>query len=181
MRAEFMFALPILMGAVFGALLHRGRVTTSSVVSDQFNRRDNAAFKLLLSAILVGGIGVTTLVHFGQTHFMPKDTNLLAVVLGAALFGVGMTMLGYCPGTAIAASATGSLHALAGVGGMIVGAILFALSFDWIAAHILPVLAYGKIRLPEITGTPDAFWFGLLAAIGTIGLVWAEKGGKSDH
>ena len=171
----FLSLLPIAMGAAFGALLHRGRVTSCHVVADQFALRDNAPLKLLGSAIIVGGVGVTALVHLGAAHFMPKDANLLAVVLGAALFGIGMTVLGYCPGTAIAAAGTGSIHAAVGVAGMIAGAIAFALSYDWIATHLLPVLALGKLRLPDVTGIPDGVWFAILAAAAVMLMHFAEQ------
>ena len=78
-----------------------------------------------------------------------------AVGLGAAIFGVGMVLYGYCPGTGLAAVATGRLDALAGLAGMIVGGFAYALTFDWVAAHILPVGAYGKLRLPELLGLPE--------------------------
>ena len=40
----------------------------------------------------------------------------------------------------------------------------YALTFDWVAAHILPVGAYGKLRLPELLGLPEwACYAGLLA------------------
>ena len=39
---------------------------------------------------------------------------------------------------------------------MVAGAILYALSFDWLKSHVLNVWKFGKIRLPDITGVPDA-------------------------
>jgi Trk-type K+ transport system membrane component len=38
---------------------------------------------------------------------------------------------------------------------MILGGIAYALTFDWVAANILPVGAYGKLRLPELLGLPE--------------------------
>lgn len=85
--------------------------------------------------------------------------------LGAVLFGIATAINGYCPGTALAASATGSLHALAGVFGMLAGAIAFALSFDWIKANILPIGASGAVRLPDLSAISDPVWFAALVAI----------------
>lgn len=84
---------------------------------------------------------------------------MLGVVLGAVLFGIGMVLYGYCPGTGVAALATGSLHALVGFAGMLVGGVLYALSFTWVEAHIQKVAALGKVRLPDLTGVPDWGWF----------------------
>lgn len=69
------------------------------------------------------------------------------MVLGALLFGIGMVIYGYCPGTGVAAMATGKLDAAAGFLGMLAGAALYALSYDWIAANILPIGNLGKMRL----------------------------------
>ncbi len=101
-----------------------------------------------------------------------KDANLRGIILGGIIFSIGMVMYGYCPGTALVASATGSVHALIGVFGMIAGAILFALSFDWLQHHILNIWSYGGARLPALTGIPDSIWLsGLLVFTGVILLV----------
>jgi uncharacterized protein len=81
------------------------------------------------------------------------------------MFGVGMVLYGYCPGTGVAAIATGSLHAMVGFIGMLGGAILYAFSYSWAEAHIQRVAALGKVRLPEVTGIPDGAWFALLAVV----------------
>lgn len=156
--------LALAVGFAFGWLLHRGKVTDSNVVCDQFRFRDFTVLKIMLSAIVVGGAGVLVLVHSGHAHYYIKEANLLAVVVGAVLFGMGMVLYGYCPGTGLAALATGSVHAFVGALGMVAGAILYALSFNWVKAHILGVWAFGKIRLPEITGIPDGLWLAVLAA-----------------
>jgi uncharacterized protein len=82
-----------------------------------------------------------------------------------ARFGVGMVLYGYCPGTGVAAIATGSLHALTGFAGMLLGGVLYALSFTWVEVHIQKVAALGKLRLPDISGIPDWGWFAILIAI----------------
>ena len=167
--------LALLIGFAFGWLLNRGRVTSFNVIENQFRLRDFTVLKVMLTAIVVGGVGVLALIHFGDAKYYVKDANLLGVSLGAALFGVGMVIYGYCPGTGIAAIATGSVHALLGAFGMIFGAIVYALTFDWVKPHILSVWALGKVRLPDITGVPDAVWFIGLAAVGAALFLWVER------
>lgn len=153
----------VLFGAVFGVLLHRGGVACHAVIVNQFRFRDFTVLKIMLTAIVVGGLGVLALNSAGLANLHIKAANLLGIVLGAGIFGVGMATLGYCPGTAIAAAAAGSVHALAGLAGAIVGGVLYAFSFPWISAKILPVGALGKVRLPEVTGIPAWLWFTGLA------------------
>jgi len=153
----------VLLGAVFGVLLHRGGVACHAVIVNQFRFRDFTVLKIMLTAIIVGGLGVLALNSAGLANLHIKAANLLGIVLGAGIFGVGMATLGYCPGTAIAAAAAGSVHALAGLAGAIVGGVLYAFSFPWISSKILPVGALGKVRLPDVTGIPAWLWFTGLA------------------
>jgi uncharacterized membrane protein YedE/YeeE len=163
------------MGFAFGFLLHRGRMTSCDVISNQFCLRDFRVLKVLLTTIVVGGIGVLVLVDTGNAKYAVKDADLLGVVLGAVLFGIGMAVYGYCPGSGLAAIATGSVHALVGAFGMIAGAIVYALTFDWVKANVLKVWTLGKVRLPDLTGIPDAVWFSGLAVASVIFFVWVER------
>ena len=155
----------VLFGALFGVLLHRGGVANYNVIVNQFRLRDFTVLKIMLTAIIVGGLGVLALNSAGLANYHIKAANMLGIVLGAALFGVGMVVYGYCPGTAIAAAAAGSVHAIVGLIGTVVGGTLYAFSFPWIAKTLLPVGALGKVRLPEVTGVPALVWFGALIAI----------------
>ncbi|HZL77226.1 MAG TPA: YeeE/YedE thiosulfate transporter family protein [Candidatus Limnocylindrales bacterium] len=156
-------ALPL--GIIFGVLLHRGGVANYNVIVNQFRFKDFTVLKVMFTAIIVGGIGVLLLKSTGHAQYHIKPANMLGVALGATLFGVGMVLYGYCPGTGVAAMATGSLHAMVGFVGMLVGGVLYALSFTWVEAHVQSVAALGKVRLPDITGVPDWGWFVILSAI----------------
>jgi uncharacterized membrane protein YedE/YeeE len=164
-------ALAVVFGFAFGWLLHRGRVTSYDTILNQFRLRDFTVLKVMLTAIVVGGIGVLALTQTGYAKFHVRDANMLATIVGAAIFGVGMVLYGYCPGTGLAAIATGSVHALIGAFGMLAGAILYAFSFDWVRANILSVWKLGKVTLPEMMGvTPLAMYIGL--AVFAVAFFW---------
>jgi hypothetical protein len=160
--------LAVVFGFIFGLLLQRGRVANYNTIVNQFRLKDFTVLKVMFTAIVVGGIGVLVLHRLGYAAYHIKPANMLGVVLGAGIFGVGMVTYGYCPGTGIAAVATGSVHALVGFAGMLAGGILYALSFSWVNEHILGVAALGKVRLPDVTGIADWIWFIILAAIAAI-------------
>lgn len=166
--------LAIPMGVIFGVLLHRGGVANYNVIVNQFRFRDFTVLKVMFTAILVGGVGVLVLHQFGHAAYHIKPANMAGVTLGAALFGVGMVLYGYCPGTGVAALATGSVHAVTGFAGMLLGGVLYALSFAWVESHIQKIAALGKLRLPEVTGIPDWGWFGMLAAVAAGVFWWIE-------
>lgn len=165
--------LAVIFGALFGVLLHRGNVVNYNTIVNQFRLRDFTVVKVMLTAVVVGGIGVYALSLMGLASFHIKSADLLGVGLGAALFGVGMVLYGYCPGTGVAAIGTGSIHATVGALGMLLGGILYALSFAWVRDNILTVASLGKVRLPDITGIPDGVWYAALCvmAIGVFMLI----------
>lgn len=167
--------LAVLFGAVFGFLLHRGRVADYNTIVRQFLFRDFTVLKIMLTAIIVGGVGVFALVNLGYAKFHIKDADMLAVALGAAIFGVGMVLYGYCPGTALAAIGGGSVHALVGAAGMLLGGVLYALTFDWVKAVILPVGKLGKAQLHTLLGLPPGAIFLALAGVAAALFVVVER------
>ncbi len=152
-------------GIAFGWLLERGRVLDYNVIVNQLRLRDFTVLKVMLTAVVVGGIGVFVLVQMGEARWHLRDANMGGVVLGGLLFGVGMAIYGYCPGTGFAAAATGRTHALAGVLGMIAGAIAYAYAFEWLRGTVLAWWNLGRVTLADVTGLPLWLLYGLLAAI----------------
>ncbi len=170
-----LLVLSVVFGAAFGFLLHRGRVADYNTIVRQFLFRDFTVIKIMMTAIVVGGIGVFALVQLGYAQFHIKPADLLAISLGAAIFGVGMVLYGYCPGTALAAIGGGSLHALVGAAGMIAGGILYALTFDWVKATILPVGQMGKVQLPQLLGVSAPVLLAGLAVAAIVMFIAIEK------
>jgi len=168
-------ALAVLFGAAFGWCLHRGRVTDYNVIVNQFRLRDFTVLKVMLTAIVVGGLGVLLFVHLGYAKWHVRDANMLATLLGGAIFGVGMVIYGYCPGTGLAAVATGSLHALVGVFGMVAGAILYAYSFEWLRGNVLPVWALGNKTLSDVSDIPALGFYLILTALALALFYFVEK------
>jgi len=173
LTGETLLVGAVVFGFVFGWLLQRGGVTDFNVIVNQFRFKDFTVLKIMLTAVVVGGIGVAILNAGGLANYHIKAAPMLAIVLGSAIFGVGMVLYGYCPGTGLAAIGTGSLHALAGVAGMLGGGILYALTFPWVAKHLLPVADIGKMTLTQLLGLPAYVVLGILTvmAIGVFALV----------
>lgn len=174
-----LLVLAVVFGAAFGFLLHRGRVADYNTIIGQFLLKDFTVLKIMLTAIIVGGVGVFALVQLGYAQFHIKPADTLAISLGAALFGVGMVLYGYCPGTALAAIGGGSLHALIGAAGMLVGGIAYALTFDWVKANILPVGTMGKVQLPALLSVSAPVIFAVLAVVALVFFALLERRGRA--
>jgi uncharacterized membrane protein YedE/YeeE len=159
--------LGLITGLVFGFLLQKGHVTKYPVIVGQFLLRDFTVLKTMLTAVVVGGIGVYGFKALGLASLHVKPAQLAAVSIGGLVFGVGMVVLGYCPGTGVAAAAEGRIDALAGVAGMMVGALFFAGQFAYFSGNILSWLDLGPVTIPQILGTPA--WAVLIGlTIGTL-------------
>jgi len=154
-------------GVAFGFLLQKARVTQFRTIVGQFLLRDFTVLKVMLTAVVVGGLGVYALNAGDIVSLHIKPLVLGGVIGGGLLFGVGMALLGYCPGTGPAAVAEGSRHAIFGVLGMLLGAATYAETFPLMKRTLLTLGDFGKLTLAEATGLSP--WL-LLSAL-TIGAV----------
>jgi len=151
-------------GLAFGYLLQKGGVTRFRVIVDQFLLRDFTMLKIMVSATIVGGVGIYALRAGGVDFALHvKTAALLGNVAGGLIFGAGMALLGYCPGTGIAALGDGSRHAIPGILGMLAGAAVYAEVHPWVNDHVLSVGNYGKVTIPEATGIAPWVYFGVIA------------------
>ncbi len=118
--------LGLIIGIFFGFLLQKGGATNYNIIINQLLLRDFTIIKIMLTAVVTGMIGVYILKGFNKIKLHPKPFYLKGIVLGGLIFGVGFALLGYCPGTGAGALGTGSIHALFGIIGMILGSLIFS-------------------------------------------------------
>lgn len=165
----YMIATGLATGLVFGFLLQKARVTRYRTILGQFLFTDFTVLKVMLTAIVSGGIGIYALHAAGLVHLHVKALALAANVLGGLIFGVGMAVAGYCPGTGVAAVGDGSRHALAAVAGMVFGAGVYAEVYPYLEKNLLAWGVYGKATLATATGVPAWVFLAALAVIaGTV-------------
>ncbi|HDZ62879.1 MAG TPA: YeeE/YedE family protein [Nitrospirae bacterium] len=142
--------LGLVTGILFGILLHKGQVTKYHKIVGQFLLTDFTVLKVMLSAIVVGSIGIYLLVGINAAQLHIKPLLMGAVISGAVIFGVGMAVLGYCPGTCVAAIGNGRIDALAGgIFGGIVGAGLYAHFYPFFKDTVLRWGVFGKLTFPQ--------------------------------
>lgn len=167
--------LGLITGALFGFLLQKGRVLRFDKQLGAMLLKDMTIFKFMLSAILVGMVGINLLAGAGIITLSHKAMNVGAVVVGGALFGAGWAIMGFCPGTSIGALGEGRWHAVFAIAGMVVGAALYAELYPFFTSTILAWKDFGKIGLPEATGIAPwviilFFWAGIFGLF-----FWFEK------
>jgi hypothetical protein len=108
-------------------------------------------------------------------HLLVKPAVLVGVALGGLLFGVGMTGVGYCPGTGIAAAAQGSRSAWFAFLGGLFGAAVFAEAFPAIDRTLYKVVDLGKVTLPDVTGVPAWVFVAGLVVAAAVALPWIHR------
>ncbi|MBN1261277.1 MAG: YeeE/YedE family protein [Anaerolineae bacterium] len=137
-------------GVLFGFFLQKGGVTEYDVILGQLLLRDFTVVKVMLSASITGMLGVHLLRSLGWVQLHPKPGSFGKTVIGGLIFGAGFAILGYCPGTAAGAIGQGSLDALLGVSGILIGAWLFAVFYPKLEKPILHLGDFGPVTFPEL-------------------------------
>ncbi len=177
---EVSLILAFVLGVGFGFFLERAGFGSARKLVAQFYLRDLAVFKVMFSAIVTAMLGVTYLAWVGYldlslVYLVP--TFWSAQLVGGLLLGAGFVIGGYCPGTSIAATATGRLDGLAYVAGFAGGTLVYAL--------VSPALeglyksgAIGPTTLPGALGVDRGlivFAVVVIAVAGFAGATWIEQ------
>lgn len=144
--------LGLITGLLFGALLQQGRVLRYEKQVGAMLFQDMTILKFMLSAIIVGMIGINLLVSLGVVSLSVKATAIGANLIGGLLFGAGWAVMGFCPGTSVGAIGEGRWHAVFAVLGMLVGAAIYAEIYPALKGNVLAWGTFGKITLPGILG-----------------------------
>lgn len=168
-------ALGLVTGVAFGFLLQKGRVAKFPVIVGQFLLRDWTVVKIMATAVAVGSVGVYALAGVGSADVQVKPLLWAGVLLGGVLFGLGLVILGYCPGTSVAACGEGHRDAMAGVTGMLAGAGAFIALYPLLQPAIKSLGDAGKLTLPAATAASPWPW--VVALVVGVGLLaaWLER------
>ena len=151
-------ALGLLSGVIFGFLLQKGRVAKYEVIVGQFLGRDFTVVKIMATAVIVGSIGIYGLLPTGAFTLHIKPALWSGILVGGVLFGIGMSVLGYCPGTGVVACGEGRKDAYAGLLGMFGGAALYVNFFSSFSSIAEALGDGGKLTFPKLTGTSPWLW-----------------------
>jgi uncharacterized membrane protein YedE/YeeE len=89
----------IVFGSVFGLIIQYAGLNKYNVISAQSELKNNTVIKTILLTLGIGAILLSVIIGLGLASFHVKPFVLGGVVLGGLIFGSGMAILGYCPGT----------------------------------------------------------------------------------
>jgi hypothetical protein len=171
--------IALVLGLGFGFCLERAGFGSARKLTAVFYLFDMAVVKVMFTAIVTCMTGIALLSALGAvdiSQLYVEPTALPAQVIGGLLFGAGFMIGGYCPGTAMAAIATGRKDGFAFALGMLAGVWGFAEFTPGLESWIKSV-SQGEILLPSATGTSMVWWAAgfivFLLAAGR-GMAWLE-------
>jgi len=156
-------ALAFVLGSGFGFALERAGFGSARKLTAVFYLYDMAVVKVMFTAIVTAMAGLFVLSTVGildLAELYVEPTSLIAQGVGGLVFGAGFILGGYCPGTSIAAIATGRKDGIAFAFGMLAGILAYVEltpGIDgWIKAN-----TQGEMTLPSVTGLSMG-WFVLV-------------------
>lgn len=177
-----MDSLIFFFGLLFGFILQYARLNKFNTISGLVMRKDFTVAKAIMAAIGAGAILFGLELAAGGASLHVKPFILGGVILGGIIFGIGMALLGYCPGTLPVSAGEGSLDAFVGIAGGLTAGFVFAI----ISPLIQPILGknLGAVSLHSLIGGSSALYLILIIVwgIGLIGFsLWIHKKEKAKN
>jgi uncharacterized protein len=164
-----MVFLYLFFGFLFGYFLIQARLNRYDTISGMATLEDYTVAKAIMVALGVGTILVSMEIALGSASFHVKPFIPGSLILGGLIFGAGMAILGYCPGTLVVSLGEGSLDALAGIAGGIVGGV----AYYYAAPLLKPIMGsdLGKLSLHSVVGSFNLLYFLLVFVLSAL-LIW---------
>jgi len=172
--------LAFIIGIGFGFVLESNGFSSSRRLAGMFYGYDTTVLKVFFTAAIVGALGLLFLSLFNQidlNYIYINPTYMYSAIGGGVVMGIGFILGGYCPGTSFCAASIGKLDALAFIGGMFIGILIFSEGYplweDFYNAQFLgsPLLnnwlgmSRGLLTFLIILAALGMFWVG----------EWSEK------
>jgi uncharacterized protein len=166
----------LFFGFVFGAILQYAKLNRFDTISGMAMLKDFTMAKAILIAIGIGIILISSEIATGLASYHVKPFVLGGIAIGGVIFGIGMAILGYCPGTLAISLGEGSIDAFVGIIGGLFSGFIYTLLVPSIKGILGPDM--GEISLHSAIGSDSAGFFIIIFIIAAafIGLsFWLNK------
>jgi len=141
---NIMFGLAV--GFIFGYVLTRTGITKYPRVMGMLLLKDFKILKFMLTAVTASMILFHLFGDLGLLKLVPKNLDWGKLV-GGLVFGTGMGILGYCPGTMAARIGQGKRESIFAAFGMLLGIFIYALMIKPVKAGLLSTEISGDISV----------------------------------
>jgi hypothetical protein len=154
----------ILLGFAFGLFLQYSKVNTYNTISGMSILEDYTVAKTIATAIGIGAIILSIEISAGIASYHIKPFIVGSVMIGGFVFGIGMSILGYCPGTMPVSLGQGSVDAGIGMLGGFAASFIYTILSPYIHEVLGPDL--GKLSLSSMMDSSSLLFFVLVFLIG---------------
>lgn len=141
---QILFGLAV--GFLFGFILTRTGITKYPRVMGMLLLKDFKIMKFMLTAVISSMILFHLLGDLGWLKVVPKNLDWGKLV-GGLIFGAGMGLLGYCPGTMAARIGEGKRESIFALFGMALGIFIYALTIKPVKSLFLSAEVNGDISV----------------------------------
>ena len=142
--------LAIILGIFFGFALQRVGATNPENIINMLRLKDLHLMKAIFFAIGISSALLFFLINVGiiDAGNLSVKSSYIGVIIGGALLGLGFAVAGYCPGTGLTALADGRKDALFFMGGGLLGALIYTMTYGSIkGSWLFDKIAGGKVML----------------------------------
>ncbi len=122
--------LVFLIGVMFGGIIQYTRVDKFEKIAGFAMLKDTIVPKMLFLTVGLASIALYFFMDLGIAHAHIKPLNYQGLIIGGILFGIGMAILGKCPGTGPISIAEGRIDVLVAAIGGLIGGLVFTLLYD---------------------------------------------------
>lgn len=136
----------LVTGFLFGYILSRTGITRYSRVMGMLLLKDFKILKFMLTAVVSSMLLFYLFGDLGMLKVIPKTLDW-GKVAGGLIFGIGMGILGYCPGTMAARIGEGKKDSILALFGMSFGIFLYASTIKPLKQFLLTGEINGDLSL----------------------------------
>ena len=146
------YIVALVLGVAFGFALNKAGLTKYHKIVNQFRLVDMSVLKFMMTALVVTMVGLYPLRELGIIAFPTVPaTYIVGNLVGGLVFGVGMALAGFCPGTCVAGAGEGKLdYIVPGMLGFLAGAILYGLTYQAVFPPIASLANFGNVVMPDL-------------------------------
>ncbi len=155
----------LFLGFLFGAILQYANLNRYNVISGMATLENYAVAKAIATAIGAGAVLIALETGLGLATYHLKPFLLGGIAIGGIIFGSGMAILGYCPGTLPVSLGEGSIDALLGVTGGLAGGVVYTILLPSVQSIMGPDL--GTFSLFTLTGHNTLLFYILVLILGS--------------
>lgn len=141
-----MIVVTLILGFLFGLTLQYASLNKFNTISGMATLDNLTVAKAIAVAVGLGAILINIEIGAGMASYHVKPLILGGLVFGGILFGAGMAILGYCPGTLAISLGEGSIDALLGIIGGVLAGVVYTLILPSIQGILGPNLGSMSLR-----------------------------------